>query len=312
MSTDEVYIYIIDFNNSLDTVNAINSILSSHLIKTRIFLHINGSSNEHSRRLYEQFKSNNQVILTSTEKNIGFTGAVNLLFEKSKADYPLVDYILLFNNDAIVEPESINKLLTVIKSRPDIGVVGPRVLELDKKDVIQTDGANLLKYFMQQSFANVGKSVTDCPPGSPYSVSFVSGACMLIRADLLDKTNGFDDRYFAYFEDLDFCIKIEQYGFGCLHVPESRVFHKGSGTSGKDSSLYHFLMTRNRFMIARKYLSMPVFICIFLPYFLLSRIVYKSFILLINNKIDGIKGIYNALRWLSASGKNKIKFWPVI
>lgn len=311
MHSGSVAVFIIDLDRSFETEEAVRAVLKSTSVDHTVLLHINGSGAEHAARLTQAFRNNPRVLISGTGKNVGFTGAVNILMRKMRENLHPVQFILLLNNDACVEPDTIFRLVTVLDSHPDAGAVGPRILQGMNTELIAADGARTWFWVMQQSFRNAGTRRTDCPIYPAFAVPFVSGACMLVRADLFMQLGGFDECFFAYFEDWDLCLRMRAMGYNCLHVSDATVRHVGSMTSGTDSLIYHFLMTRNRYLMARKHLPLPVFVFLFLPYFMLSRIAYKIILLLAKNRLQGVKGILLALAWIMAPVSGRSRFWPV-
>jgi GT2 family glycosyltransferase len=311
MNVANVVVFIIDLNHSIETEQSIRAVLKSSSVNVITMVHINGSSQEHAQRLLKTFHEESRVVISRTEKNLGFSGANNFLMKKLIEEKFDAEYILILNNDAYVEPDTIAKLISVLGSHADIGVVGPRILQHGGEGIIASDGAHTWPWLMQQSFRNSGKRIQDCPVVAPFEVPFVPGTCMLMRADLFIKLGGFDEIYFAYFEDWDLCLNIRRHAYRCLHVADASVWHVGSLTAGMDSLIYHFMMTRNRYLMASKYMPFPVFVFLFMPYFIIFRIVYKVIILLVRKRIQGIKGIILALAWIIAPSDRKSEFWPI-
>jgi hypothetical protein len=311
MTVANVAVLVIDLNHSIETEQAITAVLKSRSVNITVMLHINGSGEEHEHRLIKAFSGNPKVVISRTDKNVGFTGAINILIMKMKEAGIRDQYILLLNNDACVAPDTVAKLLSVLASQTDIGAVGPRIMQTGKDSIIAADGACVWRRLMQQSFMNSGKRSQDCPVLPPFEVPFISGACMLIHTDIFIKLGGFDARFFAYFEDWDLCLRMRTSGYRCLHVADAVVWHMGSLTTGTDSLIYHFLMTRNRYLMARKHLPLHIFVFLFLPYFMVSRVAYKVIFLLLRKRLQGIKGIMLALAWIMAPASRKSAFWPI-
>ena len=311
MKSDRVVVFILDLNHSNETMQAINSVRSCNSKNIEIMVHINGSDRDHAARLTQSLSGRSGVRVSRTERNLGYAGGNNYLLQKLQKEEKISGYILLLNNDAQLQKQAVARLQSVLDIYPDVGAVGPRILHHTPKDLIATDGAYVWPWFMQQSFRNSGKRIQDCPAPAPFAVPFIPGTCMMIRADLFIKLGGLDERFFAYFEDWDLCLRMHELGYRCLHVAEAEVRHVGSMTSGTDSLKYYFLMTRNRYLMARKHLPLHIFVFLFLPYFVVSRIAYKVIFLLVRNKLQGIKGILLALAWIMAPANRKPVFWPI-
>ena len=219
--------------------------------------------------------------------------------------------ILFLNNDAFLEKDTLYFLKKSMYENNNTGIVGPRILKYGTDGIIENDGAYVWPWFLQQKFIHAGERSDKYPAIRSFEVPFVSGACMLIRHDLFTKLDGFDNRFFAYFEDWDLCLRARESGYKCLHVSDAIVWHIGSRTSEKDSFIYHYLMTRNRYLMACKHVHPVILYSVFIPYFLLSRILFKTIILLFKGSLTGTKGIYFALAWILMPVRFKSRFWPL-
>lgn len=306
-NTPSLAVFMLDYNASDLTIKSIKSVLKSDFKNLKIYLLMNGSKKKHIENINNEFIGVSEVTIYTSENNLGFTGGNNYILNKIIDNKVIPDVVLLLNNDAYVENNTISHLITDLMSNPIVGIVGPRILK-SETDIIESDGGKLCFPLMQQSFRNAGKRISTCAYPDSYEVPFVSGACMMIRTELFIKLNGFDDKLFAYFEDLDLCLRAKKIGYFCMHISTSCVSHIGSVTSKKNSFIYHYLLTRNRCLIASKHLSPIVFIIIFIPYFFISRVLYKTIALFLGRSFAGIKGIVFALLWLISPIKLKSNF----
>lgn len=313
LNSHKVVVFILDLDRSTETARAIKSVLAScdSDSDVAVFVHINGSNAEHADRIMQAFSDEPKVKISRSSHNLGYSGGNNHLLSVLVQGNPGFQYILFLNNDAFLEPDTLAKLRSALLVNPDAGAVGPRILQYGGDGTIAADGAGTMPWIMQQYFRNSGKHGKDCPSRLPYDVPFVPGTCMMVRADLLARLGGFDEKFFAYFEDWDLCLRMHAFGHRCLHVADAVVWHMGSLTTGSDSLIYHFLMTRNRYLMARKHLPLHIFVILFLPYFMVSRIAYKVIFLLLMNKLRGIKGILLALAWIMAPASMQPAFWPI-
>ena len=178
------------------------------------------------------------VHLLPSKVNGGFSAGNNLGIKAIKAD----NYLLL-NSDTIVRAGAIDSLTKAMQAHPDVGIVSPRLEWLDGKPQISCfryrspvseliDAAatgpitKLLRNF------DVPIPVTDFPLESQWT----SFACVLIRHEVIEKIGLMDEKYFMYFEDIDYCRRVRNGGWKILHWPEARVVHLrgGSGTVKAD------------------------------------------------------------------------------
>jgi N-acetylglucosaminyl-diphospho-decaprenol L-rhamnosyltransferase len=149
---------------------------------------------------------------------------------ESPTDKP--DYVLLLNPDTIVHPGAVTELLKFMDGRRDVGLAGSRLED--------PDGTPQVSAFRFHSIASefehamrlgpvskvLGKwRVAPPVPGEPSPTDWVAGASLIIRREVFEKVGLLDERYFMYYEEVDFCLRAKRAGFACWYVPASRVVH---------------------------------------------------------------------------------------
>jgi GT2 family glycosyltransferase len=160
--------------------------------------------------------------------NIGFARATNIGIRQSSGAF-----VLALNPDTVLHPGAVRRLLDVLESRPDVAVVGPRLVdghgraelsfgsmmgpfsELRQKLLVRGNdrGAPIVRGYVQQLTRR------------SRAVDWVSGACLLVRRSDAEAVGLFDERYFMYAEDVDFCAAIRARRRTVLFVPEAEVSH---------------------------------------------------------------------------------------
>jgi len=163
-------------------------------------------------------------VIRNTE-NLGFVKAVN-----QAADAATGDYILLLNNDALIERDSLTNALAVIDGDDSVGAVGAKIKLLDGStqeagSIIWNDGA-CLGY-------GRGKSPQSYEFMYQRDVDYCSGAFLLFRRSSFEALDGFDLDYApAYYEESDFCIRLQKQGKRIVYVPNSQITHYEFASSG--------------------------------------------------------------------------------
>jgi hypothetical protein len=199
------------------------------------------------------------VEVVRTERNLGFATGCNIGIERALVAGS--DYVLLLNNDTIVAPDFLENLVAYAKSYPEIGIVGPLICYADQPEQVWFAGARIifeLGYFEHRYLNRHRRTV----PTTPVATDYVTGCCMLIATPVLREVGQLDDRFFAYFEDADLCIRASRSGFKVAFLPTSVIWHKESAstrrnlTEGNTSPLKHFLLARNRIEVIRKHSSL--------------------------------------------------------
>ena len=175
---------------------------------------------------------NIKVILNNN--NLGFAKAVNQGIRESKGKY-----ILLLNSDIKVLPEAIKKLINFARKREDAGIVVPKLLSKDGKTSqascykLPTVRGALNEYW----FGKKGSYEKYLPRGgNPVKVEAAVGAAMLIPKAVIDVVGLLDEKYFMYFEDLDYCHRVSQNGLAVYYLPQAKMIHH-HGQSGKKTPI---------------------------------------------------------------------------
>lgn len=192
---------------------------------TEIIVVDNGSE-DGSVEMVEKFK----VELIKNKNNFGFAKANNQGIRIAKGEY-----ILLLNSDTEVKPGCLEKLVEFAKEHSWAGVIGARLLNPDGS--IQPSVYHfptLLRAMKEYWLGQKGTCEKYAPKDKrPVEVEAVVGAAMLIPKKVFDKVGLLDERYFMYFEDLDFCRRVKRAGLKVLYLPQAEIIHH-HGASGKE------------------------------------------------------------------------------
>lgn len=170
------------------------------------------------------------VNLHRMDRNLGFTGGNNFALERRRGQHAL-----LLNSDTIVHDNAIGDLLQFLKSRPDVGVLGPRLLNSDGSLQMSCRrfpnpiaalfrNTPLGKLFPKNRFTR-DYLMTDWSHDEPREVDWVSGAALLASGEMIAKVGFLDPEYFMYCEDVDWCFRAWQQGFKVMYLPSATITH---------------------------------------------------------------------------------------
>jgi GT2 family glycosyltransferase len=167
------------------------------------------------------------------DANLGFGRACNIGFSLTQAPY-----VLFINPDCIAQPGSVERLVEVLQQHPDMGMVGPMILNPDGSEQVgarrttPTPGRAFIKAFglsgVPAAWPGLFKDFNlqnEPVPAQPTDVDAISGACMLVRRTAINQVGLFDEGYFMHCEDLDWCMRFRQKGWKILFVPDARINH---------------------------------------------------------------------------------------
>lgn len=158
--------------------------------------------------------------------------------------------ILVLNNDTLVAPDFLAPLLAVRAS--GAAIVAPRIYYASDPQRIWAEGFSAHRWTLEMRDSLRG-CLEDDAPHTPQVVDYVTGCAMLIDRKVFEVIGFFDERFFAYYEDLDFCIRASRAGFHIMTAPASHVWHKVASTTGLGTSRRQYLMVRSSVLFFAKH-----------------------------------------------------------
>jgi len=230
----DLSIVIVNLNTKDLTIGCIKSIeKEAKDLSFEVLLTDNGS-NDGSVEAFKQIEKEkywkDRFTLILNDENTGYAKANNQGIRKAKGKY-----IFLLNNDTVVHKDALQKLVEFAGKTPDAGVVGSRLLNID--GTLQMSCFNfptisnaIKEYWLGQKglfdkFAPRGKN--------PQTVDSVVGAAFLITPEAIKEVGILDERYFAYFEDIDYCRQTWRNGMKVYYLPDSVITHYHGATFKK-------------------------------------------------------------------------------
>lgn len=181
-------------------------------------------------------------------RNKGFTGGVNFGLKYALKHH--AKYVLLINNDTRVKPSFLQKLISFTDKKSKIGIVSPLILLPGKGQKIWFAGGRIDPIRFSSDHLLLGQQ-TPVNSEKPYESEYLSGCCMLIKTKLIEEIGILDDRYFLYYEDMDFCLRARKAGHKCYIVPKAKIYHK-QNPSELDEAHKEYYLARNHLLILRK------------------------------------------------------------
>lgn len=192
-----------------------------------------------------------QLVLVRLGENLGFTGGNNVGLRYLQSRGPAADGLVwVLNNDTVVASSSLREMVARLIENPELGAIGATVFWYDRPDSIQVAGGGRLSRW--SGFTTVARV-----PGDPGSrrprFDFISGACMLIRLDVVRRVGLLDERYFMYSEEVDWCLRMRQAGMQLGYAPQARVWHKGEGSIQRHSERRDYHTVRSALLLIHKF-----------------------------------------------------------
>jgi len=250
-----VAIIVVNWNSYPHTSGCLDSLRKVKYANFKTIVVDNGSMDGSDLSLEKEFP---EIVLLRNAENKGFTGGNNRGIEYALDHH--YDYLMLLNNDTEVEPDFLNELIKVIEGDSSIGAVQPKFFFLNNKEKIWNAGGTIIKSL--GVIRTVGENRTAKEKyNQPKKTEWITGCCFMVRSDIVKAIGGLNDRFFIYYEDVEWSLRIQSLGYKLAYCPNSVVYHeagmsnkkKEKGKEGYLNPIVHFLATRNNILMLRKY-----------------------------------------------------------
>lgn len=279
-------IITVNYNGLKDTCALIESIPFNENME--VIVVDNASKNDEASIISKRYP---KVKTIRIDKNIGFAGGNNLGIKAAQGKY-----LFLINNDTIFKEFNVLALIDRAESSPRIAMVCPKIRFAWRGNPIQFAGYTPLSKITVRNkaigFGEEDKGQYDTPHPTPYA----HGAAMLIKREAMEKAGLMPECYFLYYEEIDWAMMFTRAGYGIWYEPACTIFHKESQSTGQNSPLRTYYITRNRLLLVKRNWQG---ICKYLAYYYLSCLVAPRDIIkyLIKGRFDlskaVLKGIYD-------------------
>lgn len=165
--------------------------------------------------------------------NIGYGRGCNLGFEKAETKY-----LAVVNPDAVLEPEALRTLVDFLEARPNVGMVGPALIEGEGE--FQSAGSlprpwDLVRAALPRGAAKLDRRPI-VPGEEPRRVEWLCGALFVVRTELIRKIGGFDPRFFLYWEETDLCKRVGDLGAELWTVGTASAYHVGGASTSESKT----------------------------------------------------------------------------
>ncbi|WP_321519213.1 glycosyltransferase family 2 protein [uncultured Bacteroides sp.] len=238
----ELSIITVNYNGLKDTSELIKSLQTHISLSYEIIVVDNASKVNEAALLQEKYP---HIITIRSEENLGFSGGNNLGIHQAKGKY-----IFLLNNDTFIEEDTFHYLIERLKSSSEIGAVSPKIKFAFPPRNIQFAGyLPLSAITLRNDLIGFGEK-----DDGQYEISnrtpYCHGAAMMIKKEVIETVGYMPEIYFLYYEELDWCTQITKAGYELWYEPRCTVYHKESQSTGQQSYMRTFYLTRNRLLYA--------------------------------------------------------------
>lgn len=220
-------------NDTIDCINSLKSLNNKHAKTIKIILVDNSPNKSFLDTIKSHINGFESIYL---EENNGYSAGNNVGIRMAIAQG--CDYILILNNDTIVEPDFLDELLECYNE--DVGIVAPVILRFDDKKNWSTGGKYrklLCNYIMLRDNLSYNREA-----------EFINGCCFLASRQIFEEVGFLSEKYFMYGEDADFCYQLTKHGYKNVVAYKSIIYHKVSASTGIGSLFQTYYIYRNRLL----------------------------------------------------------------
>jgi GT2 family glycosyltransferase len=238
-----ISIVIPNYNGARYLERCLKSLLSQTRDEMEIIV-VDNASQDHSVAVVQTFAP--QAILLVQKQNLGFAGGVNAGIQASRGEW-----VAVLNNDTEVQADWLSECARAIQAHSDAVFFACRILDFGDSPRLYSAGDCFLRagvgYRRGQEQMDREEFHQEC------EIFSASGCAALYRKSALEAVGGFDERFFAYLEDVDLGLRLQAAGRRGYYLPRAEVYHHGGGTSGGEfSPLSVRLRTRNALLLLIK------------------------------------------------------------
>lgn len=245
----QLSILIVTYNSEKYISNCIDSILSQNpaSITYEILVVDNCSNDKTSDIVKSKFPA---VRYFQNSNNLGFAKAVNQSFQQINGEY-----ILLLNPDTVIVKDFFLKLSNLFKHNNKIDILGVKLLnEQGSEQPSSWKKVTFFTILLEMLLPyQLSKKLVTVAPKQFCEVENVSGACMLIKKDVFEKLSGFDEKFFLYYEEIDFCRRAKNAGYKINYTPDIEVIHFGAKSSITDKQVFFYNLYKNKLYFIKKH-----------------------------------------------------------
>lgn len=239
-----VAIIIVNYKTATLVKNLLDSLLLETAANLKVYVVDNASPDDSLAVLADKvnqlpFREFCQLVPAS--KNGGFSAGNNVILQHFVGEASQnADFVWLLNPDTEVSPGALDAMLECMASQPNTGICGSQLSAVDGQQHVSafrfhslmTEALSAIRWGWLSALFQGSTVVQPVSGNQPIQTDWVSGASMLIRTKLLKEVGLFDENYFLYFEETDFCLAAYRAGWSCTLVPQSHVMHLEGQATG--------------------------------------------------------------------------------
>lgn len=241
----KVAVVILNYKVKKEIQKCIRSVQDS-TYKNIVTIVIDNNSEDQLEKEIRKFKD---IYFYQNNENLGYTGGNNIGIRIAlKME---IDFILVLNPDTTIDKKCIENLVNGLE-KTGASIVGPKIYLSGTKQIWYAGGImdmdNVIGRHRGVDEKDIGQY------DKVEETDYITGAAILIKSEVFKKIGFFDEKFFLYYEDADFCMRARKAGFKIFYMPEAKVYHENASSAGLGSPLQDYFITRNRMIYGAKHL----------------------------------------------------------
>jgi GT2 family glycosyltransferase len=247
----KILIIILNWNGKEDTLECLESTIKIDYDNYEIVVVDNGSTDDSVKSIREKYP---QLKLIENKANLGYAEGNNVGIRYALSEN--ADYILLLNNDTIVDKNLLTNFIEASQAYPQAGILGAKIYYFNTPDKIWFAGGTWKIDKADSQHIGVNQIEDNVSWNDIKEIDYACGCALLIKAEVVQKIGLLDSRFFLLWEEVDWCYRSKKLGYQCLIVPSAIVWHKISASfvGGQGKSMQQYFMERNRLLCMEKHL----------------------------------------------------------
>lgn len=252
-------IIIVNWNSGLQLAEVVSSIGKyHHALVSSVVIIDNASTDDSLDRVETMQDLAFKPLIIRNSENCGFGKACNLGAQQAKSEY-----LLFLNPDAALYADTLPKALAFMQdpANSKVGICGVQLLDeaghVSRSCARFPSAVGFVAHAvgLDRFFPRLGHFMAEWDHAQTRQVDQVIGAFFLVRRNLFEALRGFDERFFVYFEEVDFSYRARQAGWRSVYLADAQAFHAGGGTSNQVKARRLFYSLRSRLLYAFKHFS---------------------------------------------------------
>src|SRR5579871_3843321 len=251
-----VAVIVLNWKRPVDSMRCLESLQAlTYPAECRHIIYVDNASRDGSvQRVAQSFPD---VTVIENAANLGYAGGNNVGLRRACADG--AEYVLVLNNDTVVDPQLLDNLVAFAASHPRLGAATPKILESAEPTRIWSAGCTFNERSCeptQRGHGQFDNGIFALPGLSDYAV----GCGLFMTSEAIARVGLFDEEFYLVFEDADWSFRARNAGFEIWYVASAQMWHQGSASFGTDaasSALYRYYWTRNSLLFCRRHLLWP-------------------------------------------------------